>query len=128
MFQVRHKLDQKIYALKKVALHVRFDEDSDCPITQHPAMKEIEAISKLQHKNIVGYRGCWIESEDVDTEELNRILRRLNRNKPRFGNSIEESDSDDPEFRKFQEINQEQEDRAFHQKTYDEDEESDNEF
>ena len=64
----------------------------------------------------------------MDTEELNRILRRLNRNKPRFGNSIEESDSDDPEFRKFQEINQEQEDRAFHQKTYDEDEESDNDL
>jgi translation initiation factor 2-alpha kinase 4 len=25
-------------------------------------MKEIEAISKLNHKNIVGYKGCWVEA------------------------------------------------------------------
>ena len=36
-------------------------------------MKEIEAISKLSHKNIVGYKGCWVEGGDPDTDILDRI-------------------------------------------------------
>jgi hypothetical protein len=106
-----------MYALKKVGLHVRFEEGTDCPILQHPAMKEIEAISKLQHKNIVGYRGCWIEAEEVDTSELQRIMHRVNRTRTRFGHSIEEQDQDDPDFILNLEINEELVQKAFHQKT-----------
>lgn len=39
--QVRHKLDNRIYALKKIPLHTEFDPDCQEPILQHPAMKEI---------------------------------------------------------------------------------------
>jgi hypothetical protein len=39
----------------------------------NPAMKEIEAISKLSHKNIVGYKGCWVEGGDANTEAIDRI-------------------------------------------------------
>jgi hypothetical protein len=38
---VKHKLDDRIYALKKVKLHALFDPNCEKPILQHPAMKEI---------------------------------------------------------------------------------------
>jgi len=47
VFKVQHKLDGRIYALKKIKMHVEFDPDAKKPIHNHPAMKEIEAISKL---------------------------------------------------------------------------------
>lgn len=52
MFQVKHKLDEQIYALKKIQMHLLFtpDERPDTrkrKLLSHPAMKEIEAISKL---------------------------------------------------------------------------------
>ena len=40
-------------------------------------MREIQAISKLAHKNIVGYQGCWVEAEQPDTERVAKILSRL---------------------------------------------------
>ena len=33
-------------------------------VLSHPAMKEIGAISRLNHDNIVGYKGCWVEAEE----------------------------------------------------------------
>lgn len=36
-------------------------------------MKEIQAISKLYHKNIVGYKGCWVEAGEPETDRLKRI-------------------------------------------------------
>ncbi len=33
-------------------------------------MKEIQAISNLAHKNIVGYKGCWVEAADLDSSRL----------------------------------------------------------
>jgi len=77
--KVRHKIDNRISALKEVPMHVKFDPQTNCPILSHPAMKEIEAISKLNHKNIVGYKGCWIETDDLDQEQLDAIIRRLKR-------------------------------------------------
>lgn len=60
--KVKHKLDGRNYALKTIAMHLKFDQEEQPLIAQHPAMKEIQAISKLSHKNIVGYYGCWIEA------------------------------------------------------------------
>ena len=61
--KVRHKLDSRVYALKKVNLHIKFAAEEQKSILNHPAMKEIQAISKLAHKNIVGYKGCWVEAQ-----------------------------------------------------------------
>ena len=71
VYHVKHKLDSHNYALKKIRIHMSFNQD-DLPevrkqmLLDHPAMKEIEAISKLSHKNIVGYKGCWVEAEEHD--------------------------------------------------------------
>jgi hypothetical protein len=36
-------------------------------------MKEIEAIAKLYHKNIVGYKGCWVEADDPNLDRIDKI-------------------------------------------------------
>ena len=39
---IKHKLDKRLYALKKVKLHTEFDlKSEENPLRQHPAMKEI---------------------------------------------------------------------------------------
>lgn len=45
VFQCKHKLDHKIYAIKKM--------ETTCPF------REIEILSNLYHPNIVRYYSCW---------------------------------------------------------------------
>jgi hypothetical protein len=65
-------------------------------------MKEIEAISKLSHKNIVGYKGCWVEADEPDRDRLQRIANKIKKRKGRhvasIGEGIDESESDDSQF------------------------------
>ena len=81
MYYVKHKLDGVNYALKKIKIHVDFNHE-DIPekrkqkLLSHPAMKEIEAISKLSHKNIVGYKGCWVEAQEPDLDRIKRIQEK----------------------------------------------------
>ena len=49
-------------------------------------MKEIEAISKLTHKNIVGYKGCWVEAEEPNSDRVKRIQEKQLRRKKRAQN------------------------------------------
>ena len=80
-------------------MHIEFDPNNKKPIHNHPAMKEIEAISKLQHKNIVGYKGCWVEADEPDLKRVKKIVEKIDRNRaPSIGDSIEESDNDDYQF------------------------------
>jgi hypothetical protein len=61
-------------------------------------MKEIEAISRLEHKNIVGYKGCWVEAEDPDTEKVNKVLKKIQRREnPKGGKALEDGDIDEGE-------------------------------
>jgi len=55
VYLIKHKLDKRHYALKKIKLHTLYAPDNENPLKEHPAMKEIQAISKLVHKNIVRY-------------------------------------------------------------------------
>ena len=68
VFKDKHKLDGKIYAVKIVKMNVPYGNSRDSLVgdfvLSHPAMKEINAISKLSHKNIVGYKGCWVEAQE----------------------------------------------------------------
>jgi hypothetical protein len=68
-------------------------------------MKEIEAISRLEHKNIVGYKGCWVEAEDPDTEKVNKVLKKIQRREnPKGGKALEDGvipegeESQDPDY------------------------------
>jgi eukaryotic translation initiation factor 2-alpha kinase 4 len=63
---IRHKVDKRLYALKKIKVHIEFDPQNENPLKEHPAMKEIQAISKLVHKNIVKYHCMWLEADEPD--------------------------------------------------------------
>ena len=105
---VKHKLDSVLYALKKIKIHMEFNdndsrEDRKMALLNHPAMKEIQAISKLSHKNIVGYKGCWVEAEEPDRKIVERILlkqqKRRGRYSPQsFEDKVEEINEDDSDF------------------------------
>jgi hypothetical protein len=65
-------------------------------------MKEIEAMTKLSHENIVGYKGCWVEADEPDCDRLNKIALKLKKRKGRqvvsIGEGIDESSGDDSQF------------------------------
>jgi eukaryotic translation initiation factor 2-alpha kinase 3 len=66
VYKEKHQLDNIIYAVKVVEIQVPLTpEDRSVGefVKSHPAMKEIEALTKLDHPNIVGYKGCWIEAQ-----------------------------------------------------------------
>ena len=117
--KVRHKLDGRVYALKTIKMHIQFDPHCEKPIAQHPAMKEIDAISKLSHENIVGYKGCWVEADEPDCEHVKRILSKMGRRRGRvisIGDGIDESDEDDSDFALSAELERDVEVNAFNER------------
>ena len=60
--KVRHYLDNNVYALKKIKLHLGFNEN----LRDHKVYREIQAITQLDPKNILRYYGCWVEALDEE--------------------------------------------------------------
>jgi serine/threonine protein kinase len=58
--KVRHRLDSNFYAIKKIRMHLAYDQD----IKEHKVYREIMALPMLNHKNVVRYFGCWAERID----------------------------------------------------------------
>ena len=75
VFEVRHKLDQHTYALKKIRIHLSVDED----IKSHLVYREIQAMPMLNHKNIVRYFSCWVEAVEPSKVALAHSLSELRR-------------------------------------------------
>jgi len=98
---------------------VQFDPDNDKPFQQHPAMKEIEAMTKLSHKNIVGYKGCWVEADEPDTDRLKKVADKLKRRRGKhvasLGEGIDENSADDSQFALHAELEDEVEQKMFKQ-------------
>ena len=90
-------------------MHIEFDPDAEKPIHNHYAMKEIEAISKLSHINIVGYKGCWVEAAEPDSTQVAKIIKNLSKNKgkevPSMCDGIDESDDDDSQYALSKDLN-----------------------
>jgi hypothetical protein len=59
VWKVRHKLDQKSYAVKKINLNYRNQS------LRNKIQREVTTISSLFHKNIVRYYAAWIESYEM---------------------------------------------------------------
>eukprot|EP01022_Parablepharisma_sp_SALTPOND_P000974 TRINITY_DN105366_c5_g1_i1.p1 TRINITY_DN105366_c5_g1~~TRINITY_DN105366_c5_g1_i1.p1 ORF type:complete len:828 (+),score=56.80 TRINITY_DN105366_c5_g1_i1:4867-7350(+) len=57
VYMARYIVDSNIYAIKKVPVILEENDD----LKQHRAYREIEAMTKLSHQNIVRYMTCWIE-------------------------------------------------------------------
>ncbi|XP_050314345.1 eukaryotic translation initiation factor 2-alpha kinase [Anthonomus grandis grandis] len=58
VFQVRQKLDDGDYAIKRITLP---NEES----SRDRVMREVKALAKLDHKNIIRYCCCWVEHPPV---------------------------------------------------------------
>jgi translation initiation factor 2-alpha kinase 4 len=65
VWKVKHKLDQRIYAVKKINLNYRDNS------LRQKIQREVTTISSLFHKNIVRYYAAWIEQyEEVLGENI----------------------------------------------------------
>ncbi|CDW72224.1 protein kinase domain containing protein [Stylonychia lemnae] len=60
VYKVKYALDDNIYAIKKIKLHLGVAET----LQNHKVYREIQAITKLEPKNIIRYYTCWIEGLD----------------------------------------------------------------
>lgn len=59
VYKSRNKLDGKMYAIKKVKFrHAK-------PEVWFRILREVKALASLQHHNIVGYNGTWLEYGSV---------------------------------------------------------------
>ncbi len=57
VYVARYIVDGNFYAIKKVPVVLEEGEE----LKQHHAYREIEAMTRLNHQNIVRYMTCWIE-------------------------------------------------------------------
>jgi translation initiation factor 2-alpha kinase 4 len=77
VYKARYLVDDNIYAVKKVKLHLGLAET----LHNHKVYREIQTISKLEPKNILRYYTCWIEgldSQEMTTEKkfIERLIKR----------------------------------------------------
>lgn len=64
VFKVRHKLDNNYYAVKKITLKLKAVKDI---IDQN--LMEVTVLARLNHSNIVMYRGGWIEFAIINCQK-----------------------------------------------------------
>lgn len=55
VFKARHKIDNHIYAIKKILIH------SEHVNTVLSHFKEVKTFASLNHLNVVAYKSCWLE-------------------------------------------------------------------
>ncbi|XP_064599174.1 uncharacterized protein LOC135465773 [Liolophura sinensis] len=70
VFMARNKLDGRKYAVKKI----KFRHAS--PQVLLKVLREVKALANLQHPNIIGYNGAWLEYEKPhfnSFHELNKL-------------------------------------------------------
>ncbi|XP_038070148.1 eukaryotic translation initiation factor 2-alpha kinase 1-like [Patiria miniata] len=61
VYKVRSKLDQRLYAIKKIKLKPTNIEKS------LKLVKEVQLLASLKHPNVVGYNTSWIEAEQASS-------------------------------------------------------------
>lgn len=66
VFKVVNKLDQNIYAIKKIKLSIKNEE------LNRKTIKEVTFLAKLQHPSIVRYYFAW--KEYVSKEDLSGFI------------------------------------------------------
>jgi translation initiation factor 2-alpha kinase 4 len=68
VYKVVHRLDGKLYAVKKVKLTLGRFEDLK---RESKVFREVFTMTDLHHPNIVRYSTCWVEIEwDKDVQEI----------------------------------------------------------
>lgn len=87
VIRARHLLDNNVYAIKKIKLHLGKDQD----IKNHKVFREVQAMTIANHVNVVRYYTCWLElaNENEQKRERKKILKRYSHisgynRKPRY--------------------------------------------
>ena len=75
VFKAQHVLDQRMYAVKKIQIHLGLHQD----IKEHPVYREILAISQVTHTNVVRYHACWLEAVSAKPKAIERTVKRIER-------------------------------------------------
>lgn len=58
--KAKHLLDNNIYAIKQIKLHLGTNQD----IKQHKVFREVQTMTIVNHVNVVRYYTCWLELAD----------------------------------------------------------------
>lgn len=70
VYKVKHYIDGSIYALKKVKLHLGYNES----LQNHKVFREIQALRNIDPTNILRYYGCWVAQLDQDEIERENLV------------------------------------------------------
>lgn len=65
--QVRNKVDDRIYALKRIQL------DQQSEVVRRKIIREVKLLSSLNHENVVRYYTSWID----EFEQVRHFLSHL---------------------------------------------------
>ena len=76
VYKAQHALDQRIYAVKKIKIHLGVNYD----FKQHSVYREILGISQVLHKNVVRYHACWIESVTPNKKIIQKSVKKVESN------------------------------------------------
>lgn len=76
VYKAQHALDQRIYAVKKIKIHLGVNYD----FKQHSVYREILGISQVLHKNVVRYHACWIESVTPNKKLILKSVKKVESN------------------------------------------------
>ncbi|CAG2103831.1 unnamed protein product [Medioppia subpectinata] len=78
VFKVKHRLDDKIYAVKRIQFG-EFSEEK-----KQKVIKEVKSLAKLDSDFVVKYYNSWLESNHlfIQMEYCSQSLRSLLENKP----------------------------------------------
>ena len=74
VMKARHIFDDKFWAIKVVKLNVSNKKD----LSEHPVIKEVKTMIKLDHKNVVRYVTCWFQSSLDGLEDKIAYLSNQN--------------------------------------------------
>lgn len=91
--KVKDRLEEQIYAVKKVRLHVPVSEDLRAELRKHKVFREVLALASsnsVELKHTVRYYNSWLE--DLTPVEVLEEEERLEKYKRRRLSSIAESD------------------------------------
>ena len=65
VFRVRHNLDDQDYAVKKIKVSASQLRSIHDQVQLEHLLKELRALAKLQHRNVVRYYDSWCENRSV---------------------------------------------------------------
>lgn len=78
VYKAMHKLEKYYYAVKKIDINLRKNED----LRNNIVFREVGAMVNMNHKNIVRFITSWVEKDEIDNFQMS--LKRMRSNSESF--------------------------------------------